>query len=251
MIPASRHRTPQQSEDPDNPYWISFSDIMATLLVLFMLATIALMLEISAKGQVAEDALLQASESDRVRTAIVTEVVDELSKQDIHVEIAENHTVIRIPESVIHFEQGRFDLPADSQSLHNALQVGEVIYKALSKDDRFAHLNTISIEGHTDSAPYNNPSLKGNWGLSTFRAITVWQYWNDNLGNYRLDELINHEGSPLFSVSGFASTRPDPATLPDIDSSESRNRNRRIDLRFTIRRPKIESYDAIRSLFDL
>lgn len=231
--------------DEDNEYWLSFSDILAGLLVIFVLASVALMLEISSQNQSVEQAIAEAVKDDQVRSEIITQVVDTLNADSIRVEIAENHTVIRIPEDVITFEKGEFRVPQDPQSQRNALQVGRVIADVLAQGDRFKHLDTVYIEGHTDSTPYYNPAMKGNWGLSTFRAIEVWNLWHD--AGTGLDAFKNASGKKLFSVSGFGATRPDPATLAHPDTPASMRKNRRIDIRFTIRRPDLQKYNTLAS----
>lgn len=241
----------QESADEENPYWISFSDIMAGILVLFILATIGLMLEVTSRNAKTEQAINDVTKADEIRSELITEIAQDLRSKNIPVQISENHTVIRIPEDVITFEQGKFDLPSDPKTIAIANEVGAVIYETLTRANRFAYLDTISIEGHTDSAPYNNTAIKGNWGLSTFRAIAVWEMWISTPETERLASLVNQDGKPLFSVSGFASTRPDPSTLNDINSPESQSKNRRIDIRFTIRRPALETYDSIKSLLNL
>ena len=41
--------------DDENPYWISFSDIMAGLLVIFILASLVLILELMVTRQLVQD----------------------------------------------------------------------------------------------------------------------------------------------------------------------------------------------------
>lgn len=244
----SRPFKAEGAREEENPYWISFSDVMAGIVVLFMLASVALMLEMAVEKAEVDAAIMSASEADQVRIALLTDVERELKSKGIPVEIVESHTVIRIPEEAISFRQGEYAIPENSDSMKNALEVGRVLYDALVIAGRTEHLDTISIEGHTDSAPYNNVGIKGNWGLSTFRAISVWEFWNEHLGARDLGSLVNHSGQPLFSVSGFGSTRPDPSTISDLDSEESRSKNRRIDLRITIKRPAIESYKSLKKM---
>ena len=41
---------------------------------------------------------------------------------------------------------------------------------------KWGDYRTIFIEGHTDNRPLQGFMGKGNWGLSTFRAISLWQF---------------------------------------------------------------------------
>ena len=57
--------------------------------------------------------------------------------------------------------------------------------------------------------------------------------------------MNNQDGDPLFSVSGYGETRP----VNDQQSSEDDYRlNRRIDIRFTIRRPLSAEYEGVREV---
>ena len=55
--------------------------------------------------------------------------------------------------------------------------IGKVILEVLSQDSKSDFFDTIFIEGHTDIRPTNR--VMGNLGLSTFRAISVWNYWKN------------------------------------------------------------------------
>ncbi|MCY1439001.1 hypothetical protein D9M71_552190 [compost metagenome] len=121
-----------------------------------------------------------------------------------------------------------------------------MINDVISRDNRVEYLDTIFIEGHTDNRPFPGFMGKGNWGLSTFRAISLWQFWSTELPEAeRLNRLSNQDGEPLFSVSGYAETRP---VSKQQVTEEDYRLNRRIDIRFTIRRPQSTEYEAVKSL---
>ena len=239
-----RNRHLNQPADEDNPYWISFSDIMSGLLVIFVLASLALILELMQTRQDVSAALLELQKAEQARREIVEEIVSELKQRDIVVEISENHTVIRVGEEQLAFESDQYRLPADTRIRSNVLTIGQVMHHAIQKDQRWQYLDTVFIEGHTDIRPSRR--RMGNWGLSTYRAISVWNYWNERLPEAeKPDRLQNHAGRPLFSVSGYGETRP--VTVQQRTADEYR-KNRRIDIRFTIRRPALEQFDNIQRM---
>lgn len=262
MRSLNRHASNQVDEE--NPYWISFSDIMAGLLVIFVLAAVTLILELTQKSEQWDEAIREIAKAEQVRKDLLREIEQELNSMNIPVKISDNDTVLRIPEDVLTFAQGRFDIPDDERSQQNALDIGQVLFKSIVKEERWKYLDTIFVEGHTDPVPYRNQSIKGNWGLSTFRAISVWNYWNQEMDEgTRLDALTNHVGKKLFSVSGYAETRPVPCSIGStelVDSSfcpdgvmnddESLRKNRRIDIRFTVRRPALEDYQSVKQVLN-
>lgn len=226
--------------DEDNPYWISFSDIMSGLLVLFMLVSLALILDLIVKRNALNRQLNYMAGIEQVRTDVLLEIEGELREENINIEISDNNTVLRVPDNVLTFASGRSEIPADAESRRVIRKIGEAIRSIIIEDDRYQVFDTIFVEGHTDNQPFIHPVIMGNWGLSTNRAIEVWNYWDDNIENSpKLSELKNHAGIPLFSVSGYGETRP--IQTPQ-NTNEQRQRNRRIDIRFTVRRPTQEDY---------
>ncbi len=230
--------------DEENPYWMSFSDMMSALLVIFILAAVILILQLMEKQKAFDQQVSQLEKAEQVRNDMLQEAVAELRKRGIKVEVSENHTVLRIPNELLGFDTGAYEVLPRYQA--TAQEIGEVINAVISKDDRVQYLDTVFVEGHTDNRPYNNAQIKGNWGLSTFRAISLWQFWSSELPEAaRLNRLNNQDGDPLFSVSGYGETRP----VNDQQSSEEDYRlNRRIDIRFTIRRPLSAEYEGVREM---
>lgn len=242
-------KSKEVSVDEENPYWMSFSDIMSALLVIFILASVILILqlmeiqkELKERQVQFEQELVELKKAEQVRRTILDEAVEALRKRGIKVEVSENHTVLSIPNDLLGFDTGAYDIHAAYQA--RALEIGKVINEVISREDRVEFLDTIFIEGHTDNRPLQGFMGKGNWGLSTFRAISLWQFWGSALSpDEQLARLKNKDGKPLFSVSGYGETRP---VLVNQQTEDDFKRNRRIDIRFTIRRPDSAQYEQVR-----
>jgi flagellar motor protein MotB len=232
--------------DEENPYWISFSDIMSGLLVIFVLAALALILELTVTKMEVNDAIREIAKAEQVRRDILREVESELKNKNIPVEISDNETVLRIPETLLAFESNEYRIPQSRKVKATVLEIGRVLHVAVSKGERWKYLDTIFVEGHTDKR--RSPRHMGNWGLSTFRAISVWDYWDKHLPDGEgLEDLVNHDDKPLFSVSGYGETRPVQVIQ---ETAEELQKNRRIDIRFTVRRPALEEFENVRKLID-
>jgi len=233
--------------DEENPYWISFSDLMSALLVIFILAALALIIELTQRTQDIDAGIEELKKAEQARQDILNEVKDQLAKQNIKVVIADNETVIRIPEETLSFKSGQDLIPENmTKSVKN---IGVILHSAIMKNDRFKYLDTVFVEGHTDSIPikFGKYWTKGNWGLSADRAITVWKLWSEEIDvTPSLNELLNHTNENLFSVSGYAATRR--VQLIE-DKPEQRAKNRRIDIRFTVKRPSIEDLEKIKPTY--
>ncbi|MBY5990508.1 flagellar motor protein MotB [Ferrimonas balearica] len=243
------------SVDEDNPYWMSFSDLMSGLLVIFILAALALILELTQTRQQVDEALKELQTAEKVRRNILDDIVDELKRQDIHIEVNENKSILRIPDSLA-FASGRYEIPDDNKTQDTVNKIGLAIHRAILKERSgtlecsgaseevrrehnckpgYEYLDTVFIEGHTDSVNFNGLLGTGNWGLSAFRAISLWSHWSQELAlTPSYQEMVNHDGLKLFSVSGYADSR---RVDEEESTAQQRARNRRIDIRFTIRRP--------------
>lgn len=229
--------------DEDNPYWISFSDLMSALLVVFILAAVALIIELTEKQNTIEKNIDQLQYAIQARKDILHEIKAELAKRKILVEVADNDTVLRIPETTLTFASNSYAIPANDETRDMVRLIGLTLHSAINKPFdkiknnfmRYEYLDTVFIEGHTDSLP--TKKIKGNWGLSTLRAISLWEFWKENLTvSPPFSEMQSASNQKIFSVSGYASSRR--LELND-NTDKKRAANRRIDIRFTVKKPRI------------
>lgn len=237
----TKTRKLRAAEADSHSYWISFSDIMSGLLVVFILACLALLTELMQTKNRVDQAIQELSKAEEVKRTILKEVKATLRQRNIEVQISDNESILRIPEQLLAFNTNEHEIPDNPTMRGHLTDIGNVLYQALMKNDRMAWMDTIFIEGHTDRRPTSLPL--GNWGLSSYRAISVWNYWNDDAG-IPLRRLRNHDDRPLFSVSGYGKTRP----LLNQGASPLRI-NRRIDIRITVKQPIIKDYTDVTSIF--
>ena len=89
-------------------------------------------------------------------------------------------------------------------------------------------------------------AMSGCWSLSGLPIVQgddVLSVLPGTMGEEQLSRLNNKDGKPLFSVSGYGETRP---AVADQVTEEDFKRNRRIDIRFTIRRPDSAQYEQVK-----
>jgi flagellar motor protein MotB len=263
MFARTKRRRQEQAEE--NPFVLSFSDLMAGLLAIFILALIVTMLELQKRKEellreqekikitlvelidsLQEIQTLQAniasalegvSQRESSLTAMLEGIREDLKERGVEVLVAENGSVLRIPEQGLSFALGRYDIPPAFEP--NATAIGQALAHALEQEENRRILDTVFIEGHTDAV--QNSREMGNWGLSTYRAIALWNYWTLKPGELvRMKDFHNlpadpeQRPRPLISVSGYAETRsthpPEVAATLEPDRPE----DRRIDIRFTL-----------------
>lgn len=233
-------RRRSQESDSEESYWISFTDLMTSLLFIFILAVMALMLQLTQQQSALADQQTKFSEqvstlqtAEVVRAQMLEEIQKELKSAGIEVLVTENNSVLSIPSALLGFDAASYEIEKSYEKV--SLAIGQAISRAIHKDDRLQYLDTVFVEGHTDNVDFDGLEGTGNWGLSTFRAISLWNLWDEKLPkNARLDTMLNVENRPLFSVSGYGQTRP---VTEAQDNEKQLAANRRIDIRFTITRP--------------
>lgn len=253
----TRGRRPEGPED-ENPYWISYSDLMSSMLFLFLLAVVVLIFAVNEQNDAAVEAqkaaelaqaeredtkkqleaqILQIAAGETVRAEMVSEIATSLEALGIEAATSEDGAILSIPSSVLGFDGASYDIKPQYEK--QAIELGKKIAQAMAKDERASVIDTITIEGHTDNIPHEGLEGTGNWGLSTFRAISLWQLWDSKLtGQDRLTDLTNDGGDSVLSVSGYAETRPVQKTQK---TDSQRAQNRRIDVRFLLKPPSSEN----------
>ncbi|OWO78578.1 chemotaxis protein MotB, partial [Vibrio cholerae] len=74
----------------------------------------ALIIELTQKTNDVEAGIEELKQAELARKNIIYDVRDELAKRNVIVEIADNDTVIRIPESTLTFASGKSSIPNDA-----------------------------------------------------------------------------------------------------------------------------------------
>ena len=240
-------------EDEGAGYLISISDMMAGLLFIFIITLVAFIINF-------QDAIQKQKEVTRTQTEIVkrftnldqtrTELLQllklRLQKENILVEIDTKHGVLRLTENAVQFETASSSL--DEQNEANLKTIGAVLNAVIpcyssnpptfqdceGFDKSNGKIDSIFVEGHTDNVPMNSYKFKDNWDLSASRAITAYRLL---IPDTVLNQIVNTNLQPIFSVSGYGEGRPVEGhsyTYPKSDPT-----NRRIDLRFIMTPPSL------------
>lgn len=213
-------------------FWISISDLMTSLLFIFILILAYTILTFQQKSE--------ADERNRAqREQLLNKIEIELKEKNIIVMIDHEKGSMRLSSENL-FEQSRFKLKSD-QAKDNIIKIAQTIKKVWAEDSYADSINTIFIEGHTDS-DYMNEAYNGPQGairieneeLSALRAIEIFKVMNMN---ENIDKMESAEGKKLFSYSGYAASRPLPGNT-NKDSAE-KQANRRIEFFFALMPPKV------------
>ncbi|WP_454778206.1 OmpA/MotB family protein [Georgenia muralis] len=231
---------------------------MSALLLIFILAVAVLVLQLTEREQALaseqetaeeqrarfSDQIVTLSRAEEIRAEMLLEVQENLRAQGIEVTVSENNTVLSIPAQVLGFDPASFEIKPEYRDVSQ--RIGTAIADVIAEDDRYRYLDTVFVEGHTDNLAFGGLEGTGNWGLSTFRAISLWRLWDEQLpADKQLDSFLSDAGKPLFSVSGYGETRP---LVAEQGTDAQMAQNRRIDIRFTVVRPSADELTEILEL---
>lgn len=220
----------ENEEAVQDTFTISISDLMSGLIAIFILVLSYFILNFS-------QATAQLTQNDIKRAELLNLIQKELEKDGIKVSVDEQHGILRISEGIL-FDVGKADVKPQGQFVIQKL--GNVLVDTLSSEQFKGRIETIFIEGHTDNIPINNGIFPSNWELSVKRAINTWLTMSN--ANPNLTTLLNSKNELIFSVSGYAETRPIKSNDTDIGRAE----NRRIDIRFSMSPPSEEDMSVVK-----
>jgi chemotaxis protein MotB len=240
-------------EDEGAGYLISISDMMAGLLFIFIITLVAFIINFQDAIQKQKDVTRTQTEIvkrftnlDQTRTELLQLLKLRLQKENIKVEIDTKHGVLRLTENAVQFETASASL--DEQNEANLKTIGSIlnavipcyasnppaIHDCESFDKSNGKIDSIFVEGHTDNVPMNSYKFKDNWDLSASRAITAYRLL---IPDTVLNQIVNTNSQPIFSVSGYGEGRPVEGHSYAFPKSDPTNR--RIDLRFIMTPPSL------------
>lgn len=240
-------------EDEGAGYLISVSDMMSGLLFIFIITLVAFIINF-------QDAIQKQKEITRTQTEIVKRFTNldetrnelllllkqKLEAEHINVEVDAENGVLRLTENAVQFETASASL--DEQNELNLKTIGKVlnavipcyatnppeVHNCEGFEEFEGKIDSIFVEGHTDNVPMKSYKYKDNWDLSASRAITAYRVL---IPNTVLNQIVNANMQPIFSVSGYGEGRPVKGHSYSYPKSDPANR--RIDLRFIMTPPSL------------
>jgi len=284
-------RQKQQSSE-ENHFWISISDLMTTLLFVFILILAVTILDLQTEHiskeeydqvKLDKDIAMQENRELQIlitsliierdtfknkmkvairekedierklnnlkekikkllnknrnnRTELLTQLKQRLAIRNINVEIVPEEGVMRITKERL-FDTARAEVK-DKELIRSVTK--ELL--TLLIDDKYREaINTIYIEGHTDSDRLNRKRGGISWTnkeLSAQRAINTFSL----MKNYAISKKFDFEDK-LFSYSGYADSRPINGTTNK--NIEEKARNRRIQFFFALNPPQVKAVEEL------
>jgi flagellar motor protein MotB len=280
-------RQKQQSAD-ENHFWISISDLMTTLLFVFILILAVTILDLQAEHiskeeyeQIKQERDAALSENNELkkliqsliierddfkrkmevaikeknvvekkyndlkklinqnrnsRTELLSLLKEHLAIQNVNVEIVPEEGVMRITKEKL-FDTANAEVK-DKKLIEAVTKELLILLQTYKYKEA---INTIYIEGHTDSDRLNRKRGGITWTnkeLSAQRAINTFTL----MKSYAETQNLSFEDR-LFSYSGYADSRPIKGT--SNRNKDEKARNRRIQFFFALNPPKVKSVEEL------
>lgn len=242
-------RPGNNGECPEIGYEMSIGDLMAGLLFIFIITLMVFVLNNQRKMTEMID---QLQNSKQLRTEMLTDIQNRLSREGIDVEVDVEHGILHLTEKAVHFASARASLDEGEQV--KLKKIAEVLAAVVPRyavsgsggtgsfDSKHkGRLESVFIEGHTDNVPYTTVQFEDNWDLSARRAIYIYRMFAAY--QPKLSGLKNSDDFPLFGISGYGESRP----RVRYDKPTPDPANRRIDLRFIMTPPRAD-IDVVNAL---
>ncbi|MCR4666349.1 MAG: hypothetical protein K5657_03545 [Desulfovibrio sp.] len=185
------------------------------------------------------------AQSNSIKKDLLREIQQEMKKRGFPTAVDEENGVLRFADSIL-FQSGEYQLSEKGTAVLKEL--AEVLQSRLPgfvwqrKGDTFfcprkACLEAVYVEGHTDKRPVQG-NLKGgirsNFELSSARALSTYKIL---ASHEALNGFVNGRGEKLLGVCGYGESRP----IRPGDNEDDLSANRRIDLRFLMEAPRLDT----------
>ena len=236
-----RMRSPRPPEDEN--YFVSMTDMMVGMVFLFIITLMFFAMKFNDVSVQETEVINSLLESNTTRSSLLQTIKVVMLDKGFVVELDQDNGILHLPENIM-FDKGGYYL--NNQGRKAVIILGKALSDLLpcyarSGDrprpdscPRSPHqIEAVFVEGHTDADGDEN----ANWDLSIRRSLNTYQFMTDSHPD--LTRLLNHNGQPFFSVSGYGKQRP----IRPNDTDDNKRKNRRVDIRLVMAVPKADDAD--------
>ena len=255
-------RRKRKSNDEETSYWLSYSDMMAALLLIFVLIISFTMLQSKRQYEEKERELLsqqnvigeqqeqleqqkKAMESQKkiveqqkeqmasqqaqldkiigVKSNLISALKDEFDGSDLSVSVDSQTGAITFDASVL-FDKGKYEIKDEGKNFLD--QFLPRYFSVLLKNDFHQYISEVIIEGHTDTTA----DYLYNLELSQQRALAVAKYCLDEKSSSVSKDQIE-QLQKIMTANGRSFSNP----VYNSDGSIDMDASRRVEFKFRLK----------------
>lgn len=217
-------RKSTESEQPPN-FWISYSDLLAGMLLVFALLLIVAMSNFASFNERKKQLLSEQETKLKSFRALQERLIGNLSEAmtDQNAQIDIETGVLQIQSGIL-FGEGESGLRVDASQ--RLFQIFDAYIKVILNDEFREFIKYIEIEGHTNS----NGGYLYNLKLSQERALTIMR------------QLLDHASASdrqMLEKMVVASGRAYSNLILDQQGREDLIKSRRIEIKFRLKESEL------------
>ena len=208
----------KSKQDEETSYWLSFSDLMASVLIIFILLFVY-NLVVYDESMNEREKMIQELTSTRMK--IIAMLQEEFDKEDIDIIIDPKTGAIQLNESIL-FDTGKSQLKDEGKVFAEKF-IPIYVNILLGNAEIKSQLSQIIIEGHTDDVGGYLYNLK----LSQERSLSVAQFLLNPEFNYKYKD----EMEKYLTINGRSYSEP----ILNSDDSINKDASRRVEIKFRLK----------------
>ena len=212
----------KSKQEEETSYWLSFSDLMASVLIIFILLFVYNLIAYEESMNETEK-MIQELTSTRMK--IITMLQEEFDKEDIDIIIDPKTGAIQLNESIL-FDSGKSQLKDEGKEFAEKF-IPIYVKILLGNDEIKSQISQIIIEGHTDDIGGYLYNLK----LSQERSLSVAQF----LINPEFDYMYKNEMEKYLTINGRSYSEP----ILNSDGSINKDASRRVEIKFRLKEEEV------------
>lgn len=212
----------KRSQEEEPGFWISFSDLMASILIIFILLFVYKLVEYQASLTEKEQ---QIQELTSTRVKIIEMLQEEFEKENIDINIDPKTGTIKLNESIL-FDTSKSELKKEGKEFAKKF-IPIYVKILLGNKDIKSQLSQIIIEGHTDDVG----SYMSNLKLSQDRTLSVAKFLLDDEFDYKYKKDLQE----YVTLNGRSYSDP----ILDKSGQVNRNASRRVEIKFRLKEEEI------------
>ena len=204
-------------------YWLSIGDLMASILIIFILLFITRTVQANNMLMQKEEYIQELSS---VKNKIIAKLKNEFDKEDMRIDIDPTSGAIKIDEKIL-FNSGEYKLKEEGKRYLKEF-VPVYVGILLGDDEIKNEVSQIIIEGHTDDVG----TYIYNMDLSQKRAYEVVQFIYMEMGDFKYKEDLKR----YITANGRSMMNP---VIDKTTNSIDREKSRRVQFLFKLKEDEL------------